>query len=110
MQDRHEKPDLSSRVRTHSQNSIVAARATADRKKVGAIVGLMADNACAWAAASMGGDVVTGSYTINFFAPVIGTRLRAKVSLVRAGKRQIIAKARVWAESDDGTDKLVAVA
>ena len=31
----------------------------------GAIVGLMADNACAWAAASVAGDVVTGSYTIH---------------------------------------------
>ena len=35
----------------------------------GAIVGLMADNACAWAAASTVGDVVTGSYTLNFLAP-----------------------------------------
>ncbi|PTS76557.1 PaaI family thioesterase, partial [Sphingomonas sp. HMWF008] len=34
----------------------------------GAIVGLMADNACAWAAASIAGDVVTGSYSINFLA------------------------------------------
>jgi uncharacterized protein (TIGR00369 family) len=76
----------------------------------GAIVGLMADNACAWAAASIGGDVVTGNYTINFLAPAVGTRLRAKASVVRAGKRQIIATAKVWAESDDGTDKLVAVA
>ena len=45
----------------------------------GAIVGLMADNACAWAAASAVGDVVTGSYTINFLAPAVGTRLLLRI-------------------------------
>ncbi|MDB5696804.1 MAG: hypothetical protein JWN21_2347 [Sphingomonas bacterium] len=45
----------------------------------GAIVGLMADKACTWAAASVAGDVVTGSYTINFVAPAHGERLRATV-------------------------------
>ena len=38
----------------------------------GAIVGLMADNACAWAGASVVGDVVTGGYTINFLRPALG--------------------------------------
>src|SRR5688500_3692207 len=44
----------------------------------GAVVGLMADNACAWAASSAVGDVVTGSYTINFLAPAKGERLRSR--------------------------------
>jgi len=76
----------------------------------GAIVGLMADNACAWAAASTAGDVVTGSYTINFLAPAVGQRLRAKGNVVRAGKRQVVANAQVWSENDDQASKLVAVA
>lgn len=76
----------------------------------GAIVGLMADNACAWAAASVAGDVVTGSYTINFLAPATGTRLRSKGEVVRAGKRQVIVRAEVWSESDDAEPKLAAVA
>ena len=76
----------------------------------GAIVGLMADNACAWAAASVAGDVVTGSYTINFLAPATGTRLRSKGEVVRAGKRQVVVRAEVWSEADGTEPKLAAVA
>ena len=66
----------------------------------GAIVGLMADNACAWAASSVAGDVVTGSYTIHFLSPARGERLRARGTVIRPGKRQVIVRADVWAESD----------
>lgn len=76
----------------------------------GAVVGLMADNACAWAAASVSGDVVTGSYTIHFLAPAQGERLRAKGQVVKAGKRQIIVRAEVWVESDGAEPALVAIA
>lgn len=66
----------------------------------GAIVGLMADNACAWAGASVAGDVVTGGYTISFLRPAEGERLRAKGQVVKAGKRQVVVRADVWAESE----------
>ena len=76
----------------------------------GAIVGLMADNACAWAASSVAGDVVTGSYSINFLAPARGTRLRALGSVVKAGKRQVIVRADVWSEDAESAPILAAVA
>ena len=76
----------------------------------GAIVGLMADNACAWAASSAVGDVVTGSYTINFLTPASGERLRSRGSVVKAGKRQVVVRADVWSESSDLDPVLVAVA
>ena len=76
----------------------------------GAIVGLMADNACAWAASSAVGDVVTGSYSINFLAPAKGDRLRSKGSVVKAGKRQVVVRADVWSEQDGEEPVLVAVA
>ncbi|EAQ28625.1 hypothetical protein NAP1_13538 [Erythrobacter sp. NAP1] len=66
----------------------------------GGIVGLMADNACAWAGASVAGDVVTGGYTINFLRPALGERLRAKGEVIKPGKRQVIVRANVWAESE----------
>ena len=66
----------------------------------GAIVGLMADNACAWAGASVAGDVVTGGYTISFLRPAEGERLRAKGQVVKAGKRQVVVRADVWAETE----------
>ncbi len=67
----------------------------------GAIVGLMADNACAWAGASVVGDVVTGSYTINFLRPAKGTKLRAKGIVIKPGKRQVVVRADVWSEGGD---------
>jgi uncharacterized protein (TIGR00369 family) len=76
----------------------------------GAIVGLMADNACAWAAASIAGDVVTGSYTISFLTPAKGVALRAKGTVIRPGRRQVIVRADVWSEDEDGQATLVAVA
>ena len=76
----------------------------------GAIVGLMADNACAWAAASVAGDVVTGSYTINFLRPAQGQRLRAKGQVVKPGKRQVVVRADVYAEHADGEPAHVATA
>ncbi len=66
----------------------------------GAIVGLMADNACEWAGASLAGDVETGGYTISFLRPAEGERLRAKGHVVKAGKRQVVVRADVWAESE----------
>ncbi|MEM7779631.1 MAG: PaaI family thioesterase [Pseudomonadota bacterium] len=66
----------------------------------GAIVGLMADNACAWAAASVAGDVVTSSYTINFLRPALGKRLRAKGEVVKPGKKLVVVRADVWAEGE----------
>lgn len=76
----------------------------------GAIVGLMADNACAWAAASVLGDVVTGGYTISFLAPATGTALRAKGEVVKAGKRQAVVRADVWSEAEGEEARLVATA
>ncbi len=66
----------------------------------GAIVGLMADNACAWAAASVAGDVVTGGYTIDFLHPAQGERLRAQGQVIKPGKRQVVTRADVFAERD----------
>lgn len=76
----------------------------------GAIVGLMADNACAWAGASVLGDVVTGGYTINFLRPAKGDVLRAKGEVIKAGKRQAIVRADVFAHSDGADPVHVAAA
>jgi uncharacterized protein (TIGR00369 family) len=76
----------------------------------GAVIGMMADNACAWAAASVSGDVVTGSYTIHFLAPGKGERLRAKGQVVKAGRRQVIVRADVWGETEGAEPVHVATA
>lgn len=76
----------------------------------GAIVGLMADNACAWAGASMIGDVVTGGYTINFLRPAKGDTLRARGQVIKAGRKQAIVRADVWAEREGDASVHVATA
>ncbi len=76
----------------------------------GGIVGALADNTCAWAAATVAGDVVTSSYTLQFLAPAVGERLRAMAKTIKAGKRNISVETKVFCENKDGESKLVAVA
>ncbi|UQN09968.1 PaaI family thioesterase [Deinococcus sp. QL22] len=75
----------------------------------GAVIGYLADTVSAWAAASVAGDVVTAEYKLNFLAPARGETLWARGEVLRAGKRQVVVRADVYA-TQDGTDTLVAVA
>ena len=75
----------------------------------GAVLGAAADNACAWAAASVAGDVVTSSYTLHLIAPAKGERLRAKGQVLKNGRRQLTVRADVYAEGGDDS-RLVATA
>jgi len=75
----------------------------------GAVVGYMADTVCAWAAASVAGDVVTSEYKINLLAPAVGQRLTAVGTVVKAGKSQVVTRADVFAEKD-GERRIVATA
>jgi len=74
----------------------------------GGIVGALADDACAWACASVVGELVTASYTINLLAPAMGDRLIAKGELVKAGRRIIVGRAEVFSV-ELGEEKLAAV-
>jgi uncharacterized protein (TIGR00369 family) len=75
----------------------------------GAVVGAAADNACAWAAASVAGDVLTSSYTIHLVASAKGERLRAKGFVLGSGRRQATVRADVFAETGSES-RLVATA
>lgn len=75
----------------------------------GAVIGFMADSACAWAAASVAGDVVTSEYKVNLLAPAVGERLVARGRVLKASGRMLVAFAEVFA-CTGGEEKLVAVA
>jgi len=75
----------------------------------GAIVGYMADTACAWAAASVVGDVVTSEYKLNLLSPAIGQKLTACADVIKAGSRQVVVRADVFAVRD-GVPKICATA
>lgn len=75
----------------------------------GAIVGYMADTVCSWAAASVVGDVVTSEYKLNLLAPAIGEELMAVGEVIKAGGRQVVTRADVFAVKG-GAEKIVATA
>lgn len=69
----------------------------------GGIVGALLDTACSWAAATLVGDVVTASYTLQFHAPANAPLLRVSAETVKAGRRNVSVMARAEAVADDGT-------
>ncbi|PNY79628.1 PaaI family thioesterase [Deinococcus koreensis] len=75
----------------------------------GAVLGYLADTVSAWAAASVAGDVVTTEYKINFLSAARGETLWARGEVLRAGRRQVVVRADVYA-SQSGQDTLVATA
>jgi uncharacterized protein (TIGR00369 family) len=75
----------------------------------GAVIGFLADSACAWAAASIVGDVVTSEYKVNLIAPATGSRLVARGEVIKSTGRQVICRADVFSEKDD-VMKMVATA
>jgi uncharacterized protein (TIGR00369 family) len=75
----------------------------------GAVIGFVADSACAWAAASRVGDVVTSEYKLNFLAPAGGTSLIGRGEVVKISARQVVCRADIFAEKD-GAERLVATA
>jgi uncharacterized protein (TIGR00369 family) len=75
----------------------------------GAVIGFLADSACAWAAASIAGDVVTSEYKLNLIAPATGSRLVARGEVIKSTARQVICRADVFSEKD-GVTVMVATA
>lgn len=72
----------------------------------GGVVAALADVASAWAAATVSGDVVTGSITMHYVAPALGDRLVVRAAVLKAGRRQASVEAKVSAVSADGSEKL----
>lgn len=67
----------------------------------GAVVGAVADNACAWAAASVVGDVVTSEYKLHLLAPAVGETLIGRGRVIKASRRLVTASADVFVTNGD---------
>ncbi|RZT93631.1 PaaI family thioesterase [Rivibacter subsaxonicus] len=67
----------------------------------GAVLAYMADTAVSWAAATVVGDVVTSEFKINLLAPARGQALSARGEVLRAGRRQAVVRADVWAHDGE---------
>jgi uncharacterized protein (TIGR00369 family) len=76
----------------------------------GAVIGFVADSACAWSAGSVAGDVVTSEYKIHFLSPAVGERIIGRGRVVKASSRIVVSQADIFSVRSDGVEKLVAVA
>lgn len=70
----------------------------------GGVIGIAIDNVSGWAAGTLLGPAVTGSYTVHFLAPARGGRLRAVGSVVRATRRSAVVHAEVRCEDEQGSE------
>lgn len=66
------------------------------------------DTACGFAAASIVGRVLASHVAVNFMAPAVGRSFLARGQVVRAGRRQVFARAELFAMNEAGDSKPVA--
>ena len=75
----------------------------------GAVMGFVADSACAWAAGTLAGDVVTSEYKLHFLAPAVGQRIIGRGRVIKASSRIVVTQADIYCVKN-GSEKLVAIA
>ncbi|MFB9437011.1 PaaI family thioesterase [Streptomyces showdoensis] len=101
--------ELDIREELHQQNGFVH----------GGVLSCAADNALTFAAgAALGPAVLTAGFSIQYVRPARGTLLRARASVVHAGRRQAVVRCDLLtvdadadgAAADGGTETLCAVA
>ncbi len=74
----------------------------------GGIVGTLADIATSWAAASIAGDVVTSSYSLQLMGAAKEDRIVAQGDVIKQGPKTVSVQGRVYTEDETGKRKLVA--
>jgi uncharacterized protein (TIGR00369 family) len=72
------------------------------------MIAALLDTACGFAAATVAGSVTASHFSMNCLRPAVGRRFIAKGATVRAGRRQIFARAELFAEDEQGKTSLVA--
>lgn len=74
----------------------------------GGVVGALADTASSWAAATIAGDVVTSSYTIQLLAPAVPPLLIVRAKVIKKTRSNVSVEAKVYCKSDESGERLVA--
>jgi uncharacterized protein (TIGR00369 family) len=72
------------------------------------VIAALLDTACGFAAATVVGRVTASHFSMNCLRPAVGRLFVAKGTTVKAGRRQIFAKAELFAEDEQGERHLVA--
>jgi uncharacterized protein (TIGR00369 family) len=72
------------------------------------MIAALLDTACGFAAATLVGSVTASHFSMNCLKPAVGRHFVAKGTTVRAGRRQVFARAELFAEDEQGKMSLVA--
>jgi uncharacterized protein (TIGR00369 family) len=72
------------------------------------MIAALLDTACGFAAATVVGNVTATHFSMNCLRAAVGRRFVAKGTTVRAGRKQVFAKAELFAENEQGARTLVA--
>ena len=72
------------------------------------MIAALLDTACGLAAATIAGSVTASHFSMNCLRPAVGRRFVAKGVALRAGCRQVFARAELFAEDEQGGISLVA--
>lgn len=72
------------------------------------MIAALLDTACGFAAATRVGSVTASHFSMNCLRPAVGRALVAKGATVRVGRRQVFARAELYAEDEQGMTLLVA--
>jgi uncharacterized protein (TIGR00369 family) len=72
------------------------------------LIAALLDTACGFAAATVVGAVMASHFSMNCLKPATGRHFVAKGTILRAGRRQVFAKAELFARDGEGEMLLVA--
>ena len=72
------------------------------------MIAALLDTVCGFAAVTVAGKVTASHFSMNCIKPAVGRRLIAKGSTVQAGRKQVFARAELFAENEHGDGTLVA--
>ena len=72
------------------------------------MIAALLDTACGFAAATVAGGVMASHFLMKCLRPAVGRAFVAKGTTVKAGRKQIFAKAELFAEDEQGEMLLVA--
>jgi uncharacterized protein (TIGR00369 family) len=71
------------------------------------LIGALLDTVCGFAAGTVAGNVLASHFSVNCLAPSVGEVFIARGRVIKAGKKQVFARAELFAQSGDQL-KLVA--
>ncbi|SEN51585.1 uncharacterized domain 1-containing protein [Pseudomonas sp. ok272] len=65
------------------------------------LIGALLDTACGFAAGTVAGNVLASHFSVNCLAPAVGEVFIARGKVIKAGAKQVFARAELFAQNGD---------